>query len=439
MRVEPAASLVGHVVVPGDKSISHRAVLIGALGEGETRVHGFGRSGDTQATVDAVRSLGATVEDVADDELVVQGVGLRGLGLAMAGHGQRSTASHGHAVFCANSGTLMRLLAGVLAGQEGEFALTGDESLTPRPMERVAAPLRRMGAEVETTDGHAPLVVHGSGALRGIEVEPEVASAQVKSAILLAGLNAEGATTVVERIPTRDHTELMLEAAGARVRRRAASVTVEPAGALRLEEVVVPGDFSSAAPLLIAAALVPGSDLTIHDLGVNPRRTGLLDVLERMGARVSVFDRRRAGREPVASVQVQPGELIATEIGAEEVPGLVDELPLVALLASHARGETRVSGAAELRVKETDRIEAVTDGLRPLGARIRSRPDGWTVTGVPARLRGGRVDARGDHRIAMLGAVAGLSSREGVAIEGADTAAISFPGFYELLESVTRR
>jgi len=425
VRIEPAAAVVGHVVVPGDKSISHRAVLIGALGEGETQIHGFGRSGDTQATVEAVRLLGVEVDEPAEDELVVHGVGLRGL---RAG-----------GVDCANSGTLMRLLAGVLAGQEGEFTLTGDESLTARPMERVAAPLRRMGAAVETTDGHAPLVVRGSDTLRGIEIKPEVASAQVKSAILLAGLNADGPTTVVERIPTRDHTELMLEAAGARVRRSTSSVTLEPAGTLRLEEVVVPGDFSSAASLLVAAALVPGSDLTIHDLGVNPRRTRLLAVLERMGARVSVFDRRRAGGEPVASVQVQPGELVATEIGAEEVPGLVDELPLVALLASHARGETRVTGAGELRVKETDRIEAVTDGLRTLGARIHSQPDCWTVTGVPTRLRGGRVDARGDHRIAMLAAVAGLSSREGVAIEGADTAAISFPGFYELLDSVTRR
>ena len=425
MRIEPAAAIVGHVVVPGDKSISHRAVLIGALGEEETRVHGFGRSGDTQATVDAVRALGVDIEDVADDELFVHGVGLRGL--------------RPGSVDCGNAGTLMRLLTGVLAGQEGEFALTGDESLSVRPMERVAVPLRRMGADVETTDGHAPLLVRGSDALHGIEIEPEVASAQVKSAILLAGLNAEGRTTVVERVPTRDHTELMLEAAGARVRRSASSVTVEPAGALRLEEVVVPGDFSSAAPLLVAAALVPGSDVTIHDLGVNLRRTGLLPVLERMGVRVSVFDRRRAGGEPVASVQVQPGELVATEIAADEVPGLVDELPLVALLASHARGETRVSGASELRVKETDRIEAVTDGLRSLGARVHSQTDGWRVTGVPTRLRGGRLEARGDHRIAMLGAVAGLSSREGVAIEGADTAAISFPGFYELLESVTRR
>ena len=366
------------------------------------------------------------VEDVADDELVVQGAGLRGL---RAG-----------TVDCRNAGTLMRLLSGVLAGQEGEFTLTGDESLTPRPMERVAAPLRRMGAEVETTEGHAPLVVRGSGALRGIEIEPEVASAQVKSAILLAGLNADGATTVVERIPTRDHTERMLEAAGARVRRSASSVTVEPAGALRLEEVVVPGDFSSAAPLLVAAALVPGSDLTIHDLGVNPRRTGSArraraDGRSRLGVRPA--PRAAASRSPPC--RCRPGELVATEIAAAEVPGLVDELPLVALLASHARGETRVSGADELRVKETDRIEAVTDGLQPLGARIHSRPDGWTVTGVP---RG--CAAAGSTRAAITGSPCsapspGVSSREGVAIEGADTAAISFPGFYELLESVTRR
>jgi 3-phosphoshikimate 1-carboxyvinyltransferase len=425
VRIEPASAVVGHLAVPGDKSVSHRAVLLGALAEGETRVIGFGRSGDTEATVGAMRALGVEVEDVAEDELVVHGVGLRGLRPGEA--------------CCANAGTLMRLLAGIVAGQEGEFTLTGDESLSARPMERVAEPLRRMGAEIETADGHAPLVVHGSDALRGIEYELPVASAQVKSAVLLAGLNADGPTTVIERVATRDHMELMLEAAGARVRRRATSVTVEPAGALRLAEVVVPGDFSSAAPLLVAAALVPGSDVTVHDLGVNPRRTGLLDVLERMGARVSVFDRRRVGGEPVASVQVQTGELVATEVGAAEVPGLVDELPLVALLASHARGETRVAGAGELRVKETDRIEAVTDGLQALGGRIHSRPDGWTVTGVPSRLRGGRVEARGDHRIAMLGAVAGLASREGVVIEGAESAAISFPGFYELLESVARR
>jgi 3-phosphoshikimate 1-carboxyvinyltransferase len=421
VRIEPAVAVVGHVAVPGDKSISHRSVLIGALCEGETRVRGFGRSEDTQASIDAVRALGAEVEDVGNDELVVQ----------------RATLRSG-TVDCRNAGTLMRLLAGILAGHEGRFELTGDESLSSRPMERVAEPLRRMGARIETTDGHAPVVIE-AGALRGIEYTLPVASAQVKSALLLAGLRASGPTTVLEPVPTRDHTELMLEAAGVHVIARPPSVTVEPARTLRLDEVDVPGDFSSAAPLLVAAALVPGSDVTVHGLGLNTRRTGLLDVLERMGARVAIFNRRRAGREPVGDVQVQHAPLVATEVTPAEVPLLVDELPLVALLASHARGETVVRGAAELRVKESDRIEAVTDGLRACGARIRSTPDGWVVTGVPTRLRGGRVDARGDHRIAMLGAVAGLSSREGVEIEGAETVAVSFPGFYELLDSLVRR
>ena len=425
MKIEPAAQLTGHVAVPGDKSISHRAVLLGAIGEGETVVRGFGRSADTEATVAAVRALGVEVEEVAHDELSVQGVGLRGL---RAG-----------TVDCANAGTLMRLLAGVVAGQPGRFELTGDESLTSRPMERIAEPLRQMGAEVTTTDGHAPLVIEGSGSLRGLTYELPVASAQVKSAVLLAGVNAGGQTTVVEPAPTRDHTELMLESAGVPVRRGPTSITVQPATSLRLGEIDVPGDFSSAAPLLAAAALVPGSDLTIHDVGLNPRRTGLLDVLERMGAHLAIFNRRRAGREQIGDVQIQYSELGAVEVDAHEVPRLVDELPLVALLASHARGRSVVRGAAELRVKESDRIEAVTDGLRACGAKVQSREDGWTITGVPTRLRGGRVDARGDHRIAMLGAVTGLASREGVELEGADTVAISFPGFFELLDSVVRR
>ena len=231
----------------------------------------------------------------------------------------------------------------------------------------------------------------------------------------------------------------MLEDAGVHVRRRPTSVTIEPASSLRLEQVEVPGDFSSAAPLLAAAALIPGSDLTIHDVGLNPRRIGLLDVLERMGARVAVFNRRKAGREPFGDVQIAHAELVGVEVGADEVPLLVDELPLVALLASHARGRSIVRGARELRLKESDRIGAVADGLRACSARIRAREDGWEIAGVPARLRGGRVDARGDHRIAMLGAIAGLASREGVEVLGAETVAISFPGFFELLESVTRR
>lgn len=420
MRIEPATAVVGHVAVPGDKSISHRAVLLGAIAEGETWVRGFGRAGDTQATVDAVRALGVEVEDLAEDELLVHG-------------GRLSSGT----VDCANAGTLMRLLLGLVAGRDGRFALTGDASLSARPMERVAGPLRSMGARIETTDGHAPLVVEGTD-LQGVDYALPVASAQVKSAILLAGLTAKGETTVVEPVPTRDHTELMLEAGGAKIVRRPTSVTVE-ASTLRLGEVDVPGDFSSAAPLLVAAALVPGSDLTVHGVGLNPRRTRLLDLLERMGARVAIFNRRRAGREPVGDVRVHYAELSATELDADEVPLLVDELPLVALLAAHAHGETVVRGAEELRVKESDRIEAVTDLLRATGAHVRSRADGWVVTGVPTRLRGGRVDARGDHRIAMLGAVVGLASREGVEVGGADAVAISFPGFYDVLDSLVRR
>ena len=425
MKIEPAVQLVGHVAVPGDKSISHRSVLLGALAEGETYVHRFGRSGDTQSTIDAVRTLGAAVDDVAEDELVVHGVGLRGL--------------RSGTVDCGNAGTLMRLIMGALAGQSGRFELTGDASLSTRPMERIAEPLRQMGAAIETTDGHAPVLVDGSAALHGVSYELPVASAQVKSAVLLAGLNAEGPTTVVEPVPTRDHTELMLESAGVRVLRRPTAVTIEPATALHLGEIDVPGDISSAAPFLAAAALVPGSDITIHDVNLNPRRTGFLDVLERMGAHLAIFNRHKAGREPIGDVQIQYTELGAVEVNASEVPLLVDELPLVALLASHARGKSVVRGAAELRVKETDRIEAVTDGLRSFGAHVTSKPDGWEINGVPTRLKGGRIDARCDHRIAMLGAVAGLASREGVEIMGADTVAISFPGFFQLLQSVVRR
>jgi 3-phosphoshikimate 1-carboxyvinyltransferase len=427
MKVEPAGMLVGHIAVPGDKSISHRAVLIGALCAGETTVQGFGRAADTESTIAAVRALDVEVTDVAVDELVVQGAGLRGL---------RAPAE---ALDCGNAGTLMRLLAGMLAGQSGRFELTGDDSLRLRPMARIAEPLQRMGAHISTTDGHAPLVIEGSDALKGVEYALPVASAQVKSALLLAGLNAEGATTVVEPLPTRDHTELMLAAAGAVVRRRPSSVSVEPPARLELGQVTVPGDFSAAAPFIVAATLLAGSELTIHDVGLNPRRIGLLAVLERMGARITVFNRRRAGVELVGDLDVHSAELTATDVPAEEVPGLVDELPLFALAAGSARGDSRVSGAAELRVKETDRIESVTNGLRGLGVRIRARDDGFEVRGVPARPMGGRLSSGGDHRIVMLAAVAGVVSREGVEVGGADAVAISFPGFFDLLDSVSRR
>jgi len=425
VRVEPVPVLKGHVAVPGDKSISHRVVLVGAICEGETLVSGFGRSADTEATIAAVRALGVEVDEHDVDTLTVHGVGLRGL------------SQPADPLDCGNAGTLMRLLAGILAGQRGRFELVGDESLSARPMARVAEPIGRMGATVETTDGHAPLVVEGAR-LHSIDYELPVASAQVKSAVLLAGLYADGETTVVEPLPTRDHTERLLERAGADVRRRPHSVSVRAAERLALGEVEIPGDFSSAAPLLVAAATVPGSALTVHGVGLNPRRIGLLDVLERMGARIAVYNRRSIGGEPAGDVQVQASELVAAAVSAAEVPALVDELPLFALAACHARGESVVRGAGELRLKESDRIEAVVEELRGLGAHIRATRDGFRIRGVPTRLRGGTVDARGDHRLAMLGAMAGLSSRDGVELRGADVVETSFPGFFQLLEQIAR-
>ena len=426
MKVEPAGAVAGHIALPGDKSISHRAVLLGAVGEGVTRIERFGRSEDTEATLAAVRALGVEATDEDADTVLVHGAGLRGL-----------RAPDGP-IDCGNAGTLIRLLPGLLAGHSGRFELTGDESLRSRPMERIAEPLRRMGVAVETTDGRAPVAIEG-GEVHALDYKLPVASAQVKSAVLLAGLYGDGRTTVVEPAPTRDHTELMLAAAGVRVTRRPASASVDPADRLTLGTVEVPGDFSSAAPYLVAAALIAESDLTVHGLGLNPRRIGLLDVLERMGARVAVFNRRRAGGEPVGDVQIRGSELVATAIDAAEVPRLVDELPLFALAAATAHGNSLLRGAEELRVKESDRIEAVVTTLRALGVRIEERPDGFEVRGVPARIRGGRMDAGGDHRIAMLGAVAGLVSREGVEVGGAEIVAVSFPGFWELLDSVSRR
>ena len=424
MRVEPEAAIHGHVAVPGDKSISHRAVLLAAIAEGETRIAGFGRSADTEATIAAARALGVTVYEHGDDTLRVFGAGLRGL------------QAPPEPSDCANAGTLVRLLAGILAGQTGQrFELTGDESLSRRPMARIAEPLTQMGARVETTDGRLPLRIEARE-LRGIDYELPVASAQVKSAILLAGLYADGETTVREPLPTRDHTELMLAAAGVQVARRPRRVTLQPAERLELGDVEIPGDVSSAAPLIVAATLIAGSELTIHGVNLNPRRTRLLDVLERMGARITVFNRRRIGGEPGGDLDVRPAKLVAAAIGPQDVPGMVDELPLFALAAACASGESVVSGAAELREKETDRIEAVVDGLRALGARIRATPDGFVIRGVPTRPRGGVLDARGDHRIAMLGAVAGLASREGVEVHGAESVAVSFPGFFDLLDSL---
>ncbi len=425
--VAPAVSLHGAVAVPGDKSISHRAVLIGAICEGETVVRGFGWSEDTAATVRAVRALGAEVVEEGADVLRIRGVGLRGL---------RASAEP---IDCDNAGTLVRLLAGILAGQTWQqFELRGDESLSTRPMSRIAEPLAQMGAGVESAEGHLPLGIEGRP-LQAITYELPVASAQVKSCVLLAGLYANGQTTVLEPVPTRDHTERMLRAAGVRVRVAPGRITVQPPERLELGEVEVPGDISSAAPLVLAATLLPGSDLILSAVGVNPTRTGFLDVLERMGARISIFNRRTAGGEPVADLSVAHAELVATEIVPEEVPRLVDELPLFALAASMAHGDSRVRGAEELRAKETDRIAAVAEGLKGVGAHIAATGDGFRIRGVPTRPRGGRMASAGDHRIAMLAAVCGLASRDGVEIEGSEAVAISFPGFFDVIDSLAQR
>jgi 3-phosphoshikimate 1-carboxyvinyltransferase len=424
MKIDPAVSLAGHLAVPGDKSVSHRALLLGAVSDGDTVIRGWGRSADTESTLAAVRALGVQVGE-GGDQLTVVGVGLRGLQSAE--------------IDCGNAGTLARLLPGLLAFQRGTFMLTGDESLSGRPMERIAEPLRRMGAMIETTDGHLPLTITGAE-LTAIDYELPVASAQVKSAVLLAALGATGRTTVIEPTPTRDHTELMLRAGGVTVSSRPSSVSVDPPQQISLGSVDVPGDFSSAAPFIVAATLVPESRIVIHDVNLNPRRTGLLDVLDRMGGRVGILARRRVGVEQVGDLEVRYAEqLTATKITSPEVPGLVDELPLFGLLAACARGESWVYGAAELRHKETDRIEALVDALRAIGVRAKAHDDGFSVVGVPTRPRGGRVLSHGDHRIAMLGAVAGLISREGVQIEGAKSVAVSFPGFYDLLERLVQR
>lgn len=426
MRIEPVHRLVGHLAVPGDKSISHRSVLIAALCDGETRIDGFGRCADTEATTEVMRSLGVVVEELGEDALLVSGVGLHGL------------VGPGRAIDCHNAGTLVRLLAGILAGQEGQrFELTGDESLSARPMGRVTEPLGRMGGGFETDEGHLPMVVEGRP-LHGIAYELPVASAQVKSAVLLAGLYADGETTVVEPVPTRDHTELMLEAAGARIARRPTSVTVWPAERLHLDEIEVPGDFSSAAPFIVAATLVPGSELHLHGVNLNPRRTGLLGILSRMGANVTVYNRRRISGEPAGDLEVRSAELVATTVTAKEVPLAIDELPLFALAASCAHGDSVLQGAEELRAKESDRIEATADAMRALGQHVRATADGFRIRGVPTRPRGGNIESRGDHRIAMLGAVAALDSQHGVVVGGADCVAVSFPGFFEIVESLRR-
>ncbi len=427
LRFEPSGPLTGELTAPADKSISHRAALLGAMASYPVRVENYLHAADTNSTLDAVRALGALVE-VHPREVIVRGTGLR------------EAREPDAPIDVGNAGTLLRLLPGWLAAQEGRsFTLDGDASIRRRPVDRVVEPLGLMGAELHTTQGHfAPLTVRGAR-LHSIAYEMPVASAQVKSCVLLAALTADGATTVTEPERSRDHTERMLLQAGATIHRNGRRVTVTNADELVLERVTVPGDPSSAAFMLAAGVLVEGSRLLIRDVGVNWTRTGFVRILMRMQGIVLGDLEDETGEliatEPVSDLDVAAGGLEGTFVGPEEVPLAIDELPLIALLGCFAEGETVVRGAQELRLKESDRIATVVDGLRGLGADIEATEDGFAVTGTGG-LRGGMFEAHGDHRLAMLGAVAGLASREGVEVRGMEAAAVSYPGFVEDLEGL---
>jgi 3-phosphoshikimate 1-carboxyvinyltransferase len=427
MRFEPARGLSGELRAPADKSISHRAALLGAMASEPVRIERYLHAADTTSTLHAVQALGALVER-RGDEVVVRGTGLR------EAHEPEGPIDVG------NAGTLLRLLPGWLAAQAGRsFTLDGDDSIRRRPVDRIAEPLRLMGAEIEPTGGRfAPLVVRGSR-LRAISSELEVASAQVKSCVLLAALAADGATTVGEPGRSRDHTERMLLRAGVSIHRHGRHVTVVNADELLLDSVRVPGDASSAAFLVAAGVLVPGSRLLIGDVGVNWTRSGFLRIVRRMQGIVLGDLEEETGEltaeEPASDLDVAYGALEGTVVEPEEVPLAIDELPLVGLLGCFAEGETVVRGAQELRIKESDRIAGVVEGLRGLGADIEATSDGFAVRGNGG-LRGGTLDARGDHRLAMMGAVAGLASKEGVEVRGMEVAAVSYPSFVEDLAAL---
>jgi 3-phosphoshikimate 1-carboxyvinyltransferase len=418
----PGRPLQGETEVAGDKSITQRAVLLGMLAPGRTRVRGGNPGADARAAIGIARSLGARVRS-AKGEWVIEGGSLR---------------ESERVLDARNSGTALRLSTGLLAAQPFLSVLTGDASLRRRPVDRVLRPLRELGAKVSArgNDRLPPVVVRGVE-LHGARVETGVASAQVKSAVLLAAIQASGATTVIEPVPTRDHTERMLPLFGVRVERGQSGIGVEGPARLRAADVAVPGDISAAAFLIAAAALVPGSDILVRRVGVNPTRTAFLDLLARAGARIERLDPRDEGGEPVADLRARAANLAPIQVGKDEAPGLIDELPLVAVLAAFARGRSEIRGARELRVKESDRIATMAAGLRAIGAEVEELDDGWVIEGKGS-VPGGRADAAGDHRIAMALLVAGLRAKEGVQVDGAEAVAVSDPGFVARLRSLGR-
>ena len=414
----PADGIAGELTVPGDKSVSHRALMLGAIAEGTTRVTGFLEGEDCLATARAVEALGVRVGRPGPGEVLIEGVGLDGFG-APAG-----------VLDMGNAGTAIRLFMGLLSSQRFDSTLIGDESLMRRPMERVAKPLREMGARIETDDGHPPVRIAGGARLHGINYRMPVASAQVKSALLLAGLRAEGDTTVVEPAVTRDHSERMLQAYGCDVRSSGGVVTLSPPARLTALDLVVPGDISSAAFFIVAGCLGAREPVVLRGVGVNPTRTGIIDMLRLMGADIRLVNPRTCGAEPVADLEVRAARLRGVRVPESLVPLAIDEFPAFFIAAACAEGETLVTGAGELRVKESDRIAVMADGLAALGVRHEVLADGMRIEGGP--LGGGTVDSRGDHRIAMSFAVASLRASAPIEILDVANVATSFPGFATL-------
>jgi 3-phosphoshikimate 1-carboxyvinyltransferase len=420
-EIRPGGPIRGECAVPGDKSITQRAILLGAMSAGPTRIVGANPGRDAAAAVGMMRALGVRVTASARGEIVVHGGAIR---------------ESDRVLDARNSGTALRLAMGLLAARPFLSILTGDASIRRRPVARVVEPLRALGAEIHARDGgrHPPVVVQGRP-LRGAAVVTSIPSAQVKSAVLLAGIQAAGVTSVREPAQTRDHTERMLPLFGAGVERDATAVRVRGPATLHPAEIRVPGDLSAAAFVFAAAALVPRSAVSVTGVGVNPTRTAFLARLERMGAVVERDDERMESGEPVATVTVRAGTLKPLAIGAAEIPGLIDELPLLAVLAAFAEGRSEIRGAGELRVKESDRLSAVTAGLRAIGGDVEELPDGWIVKGR-GRLKGGTIDAQGDHRVAMAFLVAGLRATGGVVVSGVEAAAVSDPGFLTRLRKL---
>lgn len=412
----PGAPLRGELSIPGDKSVSHRAIMLAALADGTSHIEGFLEGEDTRATAAIFERLGVRIETPSASQRIVHGVGIDGL------RGSDTPLD------CGNAGTGMRLLAGLLAAQSFDSVLVGDASLSGRPMRRVTGPLSKMGARIDTEEGGLPpLRIHGGQSLQGIDYTLEVASAQVKSALLLAGLYAQGDTVVHEPHPTRDYTERMLAAFGADIEFSPGYARLHGGRRLRATDVVVPADFSSAAFFLVAASVVPGSELRLRAVGLNPRRTGLLSALRLMGADIREENRAEQGGEPVADLLVRYAPLRGIEVPEALVPDMIDEFPALFIAAACAQGPTVVRGAAELRVKESDRLGTMAAGLRSLGLKVDETPDGATIH--PGDLQGGRIDSHGDHRIAMSFAIAGQRAQAPVQVGDVANVATSFPGF----------